>query len=104
MLSLIAVVVVGCAVFAARGYKGRVDTIGIDLGTTFSVVGVKGSGLDKEVKIVADSKGRRLFPSVVSFQPNGKVAVGYDAINLLSDFPLDTIYEAKRFIVVPLKM
>ncbi len=98
MLSLIAVVVVGCAVFAARGYKGRVDTIGIDLGTTFSVVGVKGSGLDKEVKIVADSKGRRLFPSVVSFQPNGKVAVGYDAINLLSDFPLDTIYEAKRFI------
>jgi molecular chaperone DnaK (HSP70) len=43
--------------------------IGVDLGTTFSVVGVKSGG---EVSIVQDSSGRVLVPSVVAFLDNGE--------------------------------
>jgi len=84
-----------CAVLAAYGFKGRVTTIGVDLGTTFSVVGVH---LDGKVQIVTDKQGRNIFPSVVSYLPDGEVAVGYEAVGLLSARPADTIFNSKRFI------
>ena len=43
--------------------------VGVDLGTTFSVVGVKQSGA---VSIVRDAQGRALVPSVVAFLDNGE--------------------------------
>ncbi len=45
MLNVSALISIGiavsiiCAILASQGYRGRIDTIGVDLGTTFSVVG-----------------------------------------------------------------
>ena len=79
------------------GFKGRVTTIGVDLGTTLSVVGVSmGNG---KVVIVTDKEGRRLFPSVVSYDATAdRVYACYDAMKYLQLSPANTIYNAKRFI------
>lgn len=42
--------------------------VGIDLGTTFSVVGINKNG---RVIIVEDKDGHRIFPSIVSYKGNG---------------------------------
>ncbi|NWY46755.1 HSP13 protein, partial [Sylvia atricapilla] len=70
--------------------------IGIDLGTTYSSVGVflAGSG---DVRVIADEKGRSSIPSVVSFTATG-VHVGYEGLELADANPQNTIYDAKRFI------
>ena len=49
--------------------------IGIDLGTTMSVVTLM---KDKKlgVEVVVDAKGSPLTPSIVSFRPGGKILVG----------------------------
>jgi len=95
ILSLVAIAVAACALLAAMGFRGRVSTVGIDLGTTFSVVGVNQHG---KVVIVEDKTGRRIFPSVVSYMSNGEIRVGYEAVALLSTCAENTIYNAKRFI------
>lgn len=78
------------------GFQGRVTTVGIDLGTTFSVVGVNVNG---KVLIIEDKIGHRIFPSVVAYKDNGDVAaVAYDALPYLSLRPENTIFNAKRFI------
>jgi len=69
--------------------------VGIDLGTTFSVVGINKQG---QVTIIEDKQGRRIFPSVVSYREGGEVVVGYDALPYLTKDPEHTIYNAKRFI------
>ena len=46
--------------------------IGIDLGTTNSVVATL---RDNKVEVIPDSQGNRLHPSVVAFVPNGDVLV-----------------------------
>ena len=51
-------------------------TIGIDLGTTNSVVAFAG---EAGVEVLADAKGHRLHPSVVAFKPSGEIAVGLPA-------------------------
>jgi hypothetical protein len=43
-----------CAALAAMGFQGRITTVGIDLGTTFSVVGVNVNG---KVIIIEDKIG-----------------------------------------------
>lgn len=70
--------------------------IGLDLGTTFCSVGVfhPGSG---EVEVIADEKGRKSIPSVVSFT-NVAVLAGHEAADLADTDPENTIYDAKRFI------
>ena len=50
-----------------------VSVVGIDLGTTNTVVACVRSG---KVHVLADEHGLRLLPSVVSFHPNGEVLVG----------------------------
>jgi len=70
-------VVAICAFLAMFGFRGRVSTIGVDLGTTFSVVGVNEHG---KVSIIPDKQGRFLFPSVVSYQGKG----GMDCIVVMS--------------------
>lgn len=88
--------VVACAVLAAYGFKGRVTTIGVDLGTTFSVVGFTNN--KGEVTIITDKTGHRLFPSVVSYLPDGEIVAAYEATARLSIDPLNTIFNSKRFI------
>ena len=48
--------------------NGVCAAIGVDLGTTFSVVGVK---TGQNVNIIEDKSGRVLFPSVVAFLESG---------------------------------
>ena len=68
--------------------------IGIDLGTTNSLVGAV---VDGELKILPDAKGRSLLPSAVAYRPDGTVVVGYEALELALEQPLDTIQSVKRF-------
>lgn len=67
-MSAVMVVVAICAGLAMIGFRGRVSTVGVDLGTTFSVIGVSING---KVNIIPDQQGRVIFPSVVSYQGNG---------------------------------
>eukprot|EP01035_Chromulina_nebulosa_P043405 gene43405-58788_t len=95
IISFIIAVVAICAGLAALGFRGRITTIGVDLGTTFSVVGINKNG---KVIIIEDATGHKIFPSVVSYQDNGEILTAYDALPYLSRKPLNTIYNAKRFI------
>src|SRR5580658_5979833 len=69
--------------------------VGIDLGTTNTVVGVVRDG---RAVTLADEGGRRLIPSVVSFHPTGKVLVGEQAKERRIIDPQNTISSVKRFI------
>lgn len=68
--------------------------IGIDLGTTNSVVSVMEGG---EVKVIANQEGSRTTPSVVAFNDKGDVLVGEPAKRQAITNPENTIYSIKRF-------
>ncbi len=68
--------------------------IGIDLGTTNSVVAVMEGG---EAKVIANLEGNRLTPSVVAFTEKGEVLVGEPAKRQAVTNPTNTIYSIKRF-------
>ncbi len=68
--------------------------IGIDLGTTNSVVSVMEGG---EVKVIANQEGNRLTPSVVGFTEKGDRLVGDPAKRQAVTNPQNTIYSIKRF-------
>jgi molecular chaperone DnaK len=68
--------------------------IGIDLGTTNSVVAVmEGS----EVKVIPNQEGNRLTPSVVAFTDKGDILVGDPAKRQAVMNPKRTVYSIKRF-------
>ena len=69
--------------------------LGIDLGTTRSLVAVVRSG--KAQVLQAATKTDTLLPSVVYYPSTGKPLVGYDALAHLADDPKNTIISAKRF-------
>ena len=68
--------------------------IGIDLGTTNSVVAVMEG---KEPKAIANKEGNRLTPSVVAFNDKGETLVGDIARRQAVTNPTRTIYSIKRF-------
>jgi molecular chaperone DnaK len=68
--------------------------IGIDLGTTNSVVAIMEKG---EVKIIPNSEGGRTTPSVVGFSKDGERLVGQVAKRQSITNPENTIYSIKRF-------
>jgi molecular chaperone DnaK len=68
--------------------------IGIDLGTTNSVVAVMENG---QPVIIANAEGKRTTPSVVAFAKNGDILVGDAARRQAVTNPRNTIYSAKRF-------
>src|SRR5436309_15209896 len=68
--------------------------IGIDLGTTNSVVAVMEGG---EVKVIANKKGHRLTPSWVAFTDKGERLVGDPAKRQAVTNPKRTVYSIKRF-------
>jgi molecular chaperone DnaK len=68
--------------------------IGIDLGTTNSVVAVMEG---TEVKVITNPTGARTTPSVVGFTENGERLVGQRAKNQAVTNPENTIYSIKRF-------
>lgn len=68
--------------------------IGIDLGTTNSVVAVmEGS----EVKVIPNAEGNRLTPSVVAFNDKSETIVGEPARRQAVTNPRRTVYSVKRF-------
>ncbi len=69
--------------------------IGIDLGTTNSVVCVMEDG---EPKVIANEEGGRTTPSVVAIEQNGNVLVGQHARRQAITNPQNTVFSAKRFI------
>lgn len=68
--------------------------IGIDLGTTNSVVSVMEGG---ETKVIANQEGNRVTPSVVAFTEKGETLVGEPAKRQAVTNPHNTIYSIKRF-------
>ncbi len=68
--------------------------IGIDLGTTNSVVAVLEGG---EAKVVANAEGSRTTPSVVAFTKAGERLVGQVAKRQSVTNPQNTVYSIKRF-------
>ncbi|MGB7189527.1 MAG: molecular chaperone DnaK [Acidobacteriaceae bacterium] len=68
--------------------------IGIDLGTTNSVVAVMEGG---EPKVIANEEGGRTTPSVVGFTKSGERLVGQVAKRQAITNPQNTIYSIKRF-------
>ena len=68
--------------------------IGIDLGTTNSVVAVMEGG---EPTVIASAEGERLVPSVVAVNKNGERLVGRPARNQAVVNPENTIFSIKRF-------
>ncbi|HEY4159054.1 MAG TPA: Hsp70 family protein, partial [Polyangiaceae bacterium] len=69
--------------------------IGIDLGTTNSVVAVMEG---KEAKVIVNEEGARLTPSVVAWDDKGEILVGTIAKRQAVTNPENTVYSAKRFI------
>src|SRR6201999_308512 len=69
--------------------------VGIDLGTTNSLVATVDSGIPF---VIADAGGQRLTPSVVHFpSANAEPVVGHEANRIRLLKPAETIYSVKRF-------
>ena len=71
------------------------DIVGIDLGTTNSLIGIMEAGFPI---LLADASGARLTPSVVHFPETGAPLVGAAANRMRVLAPKRTVYSAKRLI------
>lgn len=68
--------------------------VGIDLGTTHSLVATVRHGIPE---VLNDEQGRFLLPSVVRYFPDGGAKIGYEAFDAQSVDPRNTIVSVKRF-------
>ena len=68
--------------------------VGIDLGTTHSLVAAVRSSV---AEVLPDAQGRMLLPSAVRYLADGNTEVGYEALKAQAGDALNTIVSAKRF-------
>jgi len=69
-------------------------TVGIDLGTTNSLVATVRHGI---AEVIADEQNRPLLPSIVRYLADGSVEVGFEAQQHQATDPRNTIVSVKRF-------
>ncbi|MBF0166858.1 MAG: Fe-S protein assembly chaperone HscA [Alphaproteobacteria bacterium] len=74
-------------------HAGDEVAVGIDLGTTNSVVAISRQG---KPEVLRDDKGRAIIPSVVAYGRDDEVIVGHEARNLILDRPQDVVSSIKR--------
>ena len=74
--------------------RNRRVAVGIDLGTTNSLVAMVRNG---QAVVLPDAAGKTLLPSVVRYQSDGAVTVGTEAQRHLARDPRNTIASVKRF-------
>jgi len=68
--------------------------VGIDLGTTNSLVAIVENGVPK---VIPDKDGNKLVPSVIYFDEAGTVLIGNRAKEMLIEKPRNTVFSIKRF-------
>ena len=97
--SIILLVVLGLSlalVICDDGKKDKIEcpVLGIDLGTTYSCVGIYKNG---RVEIIPNELGNRITPSVVAFTDEERL-IGESAKNQASVNPTRTLYDVKRLV------
>ena len=88
-----------CMIILASGASkdGKLDgpAVGIDLGTTYSCVGIYRNG---RVEIIPNDQGNRITPSYVAYTEDGERLVGEAAKNQATINPTNTAFSVKRLI------
>lgn len=93
--SLVVLFLLALEASASDPNDGSEPIIGIDLGTTYSCVGIFKDG---DVEIIPNEQGNSITPSYVAFNVNGERLIGDSALNQLTSNPTNTIFDVKRFI------